>query len=101
MDLQRLLLDCPPALEDALVEALLEAEPPLPGFITLDAEGHGADLRLASVREQVRGRAARRLVAMVLPAERVPVLMAELRVHFAGSDLHWLCQPVLDEGTLA
>ncbi len=101
MDLQRLLFDCPPALEDALVEALLEAEPPLPGFLTLHAEGHGADLRFTSVREQVRGRAARSVLALVVPAERVPALLAALRKRFAGSDLHWVLQPVLDEGTLA
>lgn len=101
MDLRRLLIDCPPAIEDALVEALLEIEPALPGFLTLRAEGHGADQRLASVREQVRGRAARRVVALVLPAERVPGLLAALRGRFAGSDLHWIEQGVLDGGSLA
>jgi hypothetical protein len=100
MDLRRLLFDCPPALEDPLVEALLESEPPLPGFLTLHAEGHGADQRFASVREQVRGRAARRVIVLVLPAERVPTLLAELRRHFAGSDVHWIEQSVVDEGSL-
>lgn len=101
MELRRLLLDCPPTLEDSLVEALLEVEPPLPGFLTLHAEGHGEDQRFVTVREQVRGRASRRVITIVLPAERVSPLLDHLHARFSGSDLRWVEQPVLGAGALA
>ncbi|MGE5089772.1 MAG: DUF3240 family protein [Candidatus Levyibacteriota bacterium] len=100
MELQRLLLECSPALEDALVECLLENDPPLPGFTVQHGDGHGSDFEHASLRERVRGRIARSVLSMVLPAERVAEVLAQLRARLAGADVRWITQPVHDHGTL-
>lgn len=101
VDLQRLTLVFPPNLEDRLVELLLEQEPPLPGFTIVAGEGHGADFASASLREQVRGRIAQRVVLMVLPAERIERLIAALRVSLPHPHVIWWAEPVLAFGRLA
>ena len=64
----KLTLVYPPAAEDHIVELLLNADPPLSGFTTWRAEGHGHDFGKASVRERVRGRVARGVLVLILPA---------------------------------
>ena len=100
MSLKRLTLLYPPALEGPLVELLLEHRPELPGFTTVAAEGHGADLDDAGIREQVRGRVARGMLTMVLPAALVEVVLASLRARFAHSDVTWWVEPVEQFGDL-
>jgi len=100
-DLQRLTLVFPPGVEARLLELLLEQEPPLPGFTVLAGEGHGADFATASVREQVRGRVARRMLLMVLPAERIEKLIALLRAGLPNPHVTWWVEPVSAFGRLA
>lgn len=100
-NLQRLTLVFPPSVEERLVETLLEQEPPLPGFTVVAAEGHGADFASASLREQVRGRVARRMLLMVLPAERIEPLVTVLRGELPNPHVAWWSEPVLAFGRLA
>lgn len=100
-NLQRLTLVFPPAVEERLLELLLEQEPPLPGFTVVAADGHGADFATASLREQVRGRVARRMLLMVLPAERIEQLVAVLRKDLPNPHVTWWVEPVLAFGRLA
>ena len=58
-ELCKLTLVYPPAAEDAIVELLLKAEPPLKGFTTWAADGHGLDFGEATTAERVRGRIRR------------------------------------------
>jgi hypothetical protein len=100
-DLRRLTVVFPPAVEDRLLEILIEQEPPLPGFTVVAADGHGADFSTASLREQVRGRVARRMLLMVLPAERIDSLVGALRAAMPHPHVTWWVEPVLAFGRLA
>ena len=99
--LARLTLLYPPALESELVELLLDHEPELPGFTTLQCERHGADFTGASMRERVRGRIARGMLVMVLPASVVDVLIASLAARIRNPEVHWWVVPVSAFGQLA
>lgn len=100
-ELERLTLVFPPAVESTLLEILLEQEPPLPGFTVVTAEGHGADFSSASLREQVRGRIARRMLMMVLPRASRAELIERLRVALPNPHVAWWVEPVLHFGRLA
>ena len=95
----RLNLVCPPALEEA-VTGVLMADPTLPGFTLLHAEGHSSDFAHASIREQVRGRVDRRVLWVVIERERVEGLLAALRQRIASSDVRWWMEPVMAMGRL-
>lgn len=101
LTLARLTLVFPPVLEARVVRLMLEQEPPLPGFTVLAAEGHGADFARASIREQVRGRVARRLLTLVLPLTRAETLIGQLREELANGESAWWLEPVLAFGRLA
>lgn len=97
----KLTLVYPPAAEDHLVELLLNAEPPLVGFTTWKAEGHGHDFRTASMRERVRGRVARGVLAVVLPRPRLSCILEEIRLKAGLPDLTYWVEPVESIGRLA
>jgi hypothetical protein len=97
--LKRLTLVYPPEIETELVEQLLAMEPPLPGFTSLTATGHGADFSVASVRERVRGRVDRCVLFMVLPSERVQLLLHELKRATPAAHVHWWIEPVEEFGS--
>jgi len=96
----RLTLLFPPALEDRVIALILEQEPPLPGFTVVAADGHGADFSHASIREQVRGRIARKLLTVFLPAPRAEALIGTLREQLATSKVAWWLEPVIAFGRL-
>jgi hypothetical protein len=90
-DLCKLTLVFPVAAEDRILEHLLDSEPPLPGFTSLRAEGHGASFEGVSTREMVRGRVDRRMVVMVLSQARIDSLLADLHEHCPIPDLaYWV-----------
>ena len=101
LELKRLTVVFPPAVEASLIELLLEQDPPLPGFTTIVAEGHGADFATASTHEQVRGRIKKRLLLMVLPADRIESVIAALRAAIPNPHVTWWVEPVIDFGRLA
>ncbi len=89
-----------PALEDAVTGALM-ADPTLPGFTLLHAEGHSSDFAHASIREQVRGRIDRRVLWVVIERERTAGLLAALRQRIASRDVRWWMEPIVAMGRLA
>lgn len=97
--LVRLNLVFPPALEEAITEALM-ADPALPGFTLLHAEGHTGDFARASIREKVRGRVDRRVIWVLIEPERLDEVLAHLRQRIASSDVRWWAEPVLASGRL-
>jgi hypothetical protein len=101
LELKRLTLVFPPGVEDSLIELLLEQDPPLPGFTIIAAEGHGTGFDTASTHELVRGRIKRRLMLMVLPADRIENLIAALREAIQNPHVAWWVEPVTDFGRLA
>lgn len=71
----KLTLIYPIDAEDKIVESLLSADPPMPGFTTFPAEGHGLDFSSASASERVRGRVRRGVLMVVLPRARLAGLL--------------------------
>ena len=98
--LVRLNLVFPPALEDAVTEALMAA-PAQPGFTLLRAEGHTGDFARASIREQVRGRVDRRVAWVLIEPAGLDALLAHLRGQVASGEVRWWVEPVLASGRLA
>lgn len=100
-DTLQLVLIAPRAVEDALLDALLTAQPALGGFSTMRIGGHAEDFRRASVRELVRGRIERTQFTLLLPAARIALLLDALGTQFRGAGLHWWTTPINDHGRLA
>lgn len=99
--LKRLTVLAPVDLEGNLLEAVLEMQPAVPGFTTLAVSGHGERFDGASVREQVRGRVERSMMWLVLPAEDVERVLAQLRERLPHPDIVWWIEPVDAMGRLA
>jgi hypothetical protein len=97
----KLTLVYPPQAEDCLTELLLNSEPPLTGFTTWAAEGHGHDFRMASIRERVRGRVKRGILAVVLPRSRLGGLLEDIRTRAPIANLAYWVEPVESFGRLA
>ncbi len=90
----------PKALEEQLIDHLLQ-HPELVGpFVTHPADGHGAPEYIASDAERVRGRAARVKIEILMSSEHAVELVADLRDELRGADITWWISPVLDSGTL-
>lgn len=97
----KLTLLYPPAAEDRIVELLLNADPPLSGFTTWRAEGHGHDFGNASVQERVRGRVARGVLVLILPRSRLSSLLEDIRSRVGIPDLIYWVEPIEAFGRLA
>lgn len=90
----KLTLVYPPSIEETVVELLLLADPPLYGFTTWAAEGHGLDFSLASANERVRGRIKRGIMVLVLLRSRLPQLTELLKTHVKASGAAFWIEPV-------
>jgi hypothetical protein len=97
----KLTLVYPPASEDCIVELMLNAEPPLAGFTTWKADGHGHDFSGASVRERVRGRVMRGMLTAIVPRARVVALLEDIRTKAAIASLTYWVEPIEVFGCLA
>ncbi len=95
----RLNLIFPPSLEDAVTDALI-ADPALPGFTLLHAEGHSSDFTHASASERVRGRIERRVLWVVIEHERLDQVLSVLHQRVASTDVRWWAEPVIARGRL-
>ncbi|MCC7247818.1 MAG: DUF3240 family protein [Lysobacter sp.] len=99
-DFVRLSLIFPPALENAVTDALI-ADPGLPGFTLFHAEGHTSHFANATVAERVRGRVERRILWVVVERERVEEVLDALRRRVASHDVRWWTEAILAHGRLA
>ncbi len=57
---------------------MLALEPPVPGFTTWEAEGHGFGFANATTSERVRGRVKRTLITAVLTRAEVDFILGEI-----------------------
>ncbi len=96
----KLTLVYPPKAEDHIVELMLTSDPPLSGFTTWTAEGHGHDFATASVSERVRGRVHRGVLVAVMPRERAARLLDEIQSRCSISHLAYWIEPVESMGIL-
>lgn len=90
----KLTLVYPPAIEELLSELLLTAEPPLYGFTTWTADGHGLDFATASANEKVRGRIRRGVMVLVLSRQRLAGVIDGLKAAVNVAGLAYWVEPV-------
>ena len=100
-DLCRLSLVYPLGSDSALIGLLESADPPLPGFTTWSAHGHGHGFDGASNAERVAGNVARRVATMVLPKPQADALLENIRQQAPIRHLMYWIEPVLAAGRLA
>lgn len=89
----------PPQMETLITETL-SADPRMPGYTLLHAQGHTSDFAQASDAERVRGRVEKRLLWLVIRAEEKDAVLELLRTHVASNQLRWWTEPVLDMGKM-
>lgn len=94
-----LMLYVPPAIEESIVDWLLEREL-LEGFSSAEVYGHGARQTGMSLLEQVTGRQRRVLFQIETSAAVMHGLIAALREQFAGTGLHYMVVPVAEAGQM-
>ena len=97
----KLTLVYPLAAENRIVELMLETTPPIGGFTTIRAEGHGHDFGDASVGERVRGRVSRSMLVAVMSKGRADQLLAELEAKVPLRHLAYWIEPVMAFGRMA
>jgi hypothetical protein len=101
------LLDClltlalPAELEEEMIDLLRGLPELVSGFTLTPAEGLGSGAALRSTVEQVRGRARRRLVQVLLPRGDVPALLEALRAALPSREVAWWTTDVTGFGRLA
>lgn len=97
--LVRLILLFPTALEELVTGALM-ASSAVPEFTLIHVEGHTRDFTGASIQEKVRGCLGRRVIWLLIAAERLDEVLAHLRPRITSRDVRWWIEPVLASGTL-
>ncbi len=91
----------PKGLESRILDHLLQHPAWVGPFTAHRVEGHGDPEGIASAREQVRGRAERLRIEILMDARHVPELLQELRTDLPTADVAWWLSPVLDSGSFA
>lgn len=91
---------CPPAAGDNIAELMLALDPPVAGFTTFAAEGHGMSFDTASVGERVQGRVKRTVIMAVLPRQEAERLVEIVRQEVAVAHMAYWIEPVLACGRL-
>jgi hypothetical protein len=91
----------PAELEEEMIDLLREYPEVVSGFTLLAAEGFGAGTRLGSAMEQVRGRARRRLLQLLLAADQATMLTDALRARLPSEEVAWWTSAVTGFGRFA
>lgn len=96
-----LALALPQALEEEALDLLLAHPEWVDGFSVVHAEGHGRLVQLPSVMEQIRGRARRCLITVLMRhADTAPLLHA-LQAAFPHPQAAWWITPLTSFGRFA
>lgn len=96
-----LTLALPAELEEELIDLLRGLPAEVAGFTLMPAEGVGAGATLATTVEQVRGRARRRVVQIVLSNAQVATVVDALRQSLPTPEIAWWTTPLSGFGRLA
>lgn len=94
-------LALPQALEEQVVDQLLEHPEGLGAFTTWAVDGHGSPGSIASSAEQVRGRAGRVQIEILVGQAQAQALVAHLKAALPTSEIAWWMTPVLANGDFA
>jgi hypothetical protein len=87
-------------LRQELFDYLSEQTDLVPGFTASEASGHGPTVRLHSAVEQVKGRADRVLVRIILGDAAAERLIERLARAFSGTHLVYWMTPVVGFGVI-
>lgn len=90
-------LTAPPAIEEALVDWLLQVESHA-GFTSQRANGHSSRVEGLTLAEQVAGRKNQVRFQLHIPEEDLPRFMDGLKADFAGTGIHYWVAPLVDFG---
>lgn len=96
-----LTLALPQALEEEALDLLLAHPEWVDGFSVVQAEGHGRRVHLPSVMEQIRGRARRCLVTVLMRQADTEALLAVLGQAFPHPQAAWWITPLTRFGRFA
>lgn len=96
----RLTLVCPPDSTERIVELMLSLDPPIPGFTTWEAKGHGFGFVGATVSERVRGHVKRSLITTVIERAEAERLLQIIAQKAAVPHLTFWIEPVESFGRL-
>ena len=89
----------PPALEETLVDWLLEEER-IHGFSTAESFGRGERQSGMTLLEQVTGRQRRIQFLVQTDAETAACLVQYMRENYAGTGLYYMLTPVIESGRI-
>lgn len=96
-----LTLVCHKAIEERLIDHLLEHPEWVEGFSVNQIQGHSIKEHLPSMLEQVRGRSQRIEIRCVMNQEDAQELIAHLKREEANSEVSYWIMPVIEYGRLA
>lgn len=88
-----------PALEDSLVDWLLERDE-IKEFSSMHIHGHGGHHGQLSLAEQVSGRQRKVMFHVHLAEAHLRPLLEKLRLDFNGTGLHYWITPLVETGYL-
>ena len=91
---------CPRDIQTALADILDDLPDAVPGYTMLDAEGRGADMRLATAGERVRGAMQAVQFVMILPREAVAGVLDVIAARCPRRQIAYWIEPVEDFGRL-
>lgn len=80
---------------------MLAIEPPIGGFTTWAAEGHGHGFAKASFRERVRGRVERTMLVAVVPRFQAAQILETIATRAAIPHMAYWIEPIEAFGRLA
>ncbi|MCJ9704687.1 DUF3240 family protein [Bradyrhizobium sp. SHOUNA76] len=95
-----LTLIVPHQLRDEVFDHLAEQSDLVSGFTASQGAGHGAEVRLHTAAERVKGHADQTVVQVVLAGKDAGRLLDRLRVSFTGTKLVYWTTPVTELGTI-
>ena len=96
-----LTLVCHQALEERMIDHLLQHPEWVDGFSVKQSQGHSIKEHLPSMLEQVRGRSLRSEISCVMNVEDAKTLIGYLKSNEANSEISYWITPVLEFGRLA
>ena len=96
-----LTLALPQALEEEVLDLLLAHPEGVDGFSVVQTEGHGRQVQLPSVMEQIRGRARRCQVTVLMHQVHTAALLQTLQQAFSHPQAAWWITPLTSFGRFA
>lgn len=99
-NLCKLTLVCPTTGADRITELMLTFDPPVKGFTTWLAEGHGFGFANASINERVRGSVRRQVIVAVIERQTARALLNAIETTAPLQQLTYWIEPVESFGRM-